>query len=245
MQSAVLISIIANPSPPTPRTRFPTRVPLLLNPALGHDRSPFFRLRSEDVRFPISVFNLSPQKPDRRTKTRRGWIFICVWLLGRRGRAGDLQENPPGRKGSDRGRGSHFYLFGVGRVQRRGVLPHAPRPAGLGGSVCVCGGGFGGWVAQPGPAVAAGPGQGGARSRSPCPAPAHTLSAATCLNKEKLHNQRSSSVRPSVPPSVKVALGGGGGGTSRPRTLSPARPRLFAAPRRTDALSLLHCSLRP
>lgn len=202
MQSAVLISIIANPSPPTPRTRFPTRVPLLLNPALGHDRSPFFRLRSEDVRFPISVFNLSPQKPDRRTKTRRGWIFICVWLLGRRGRAGDLQENPPGRKGSDRGRGSHFYLFGVGRVQRRGVLPHAPRPAGLGGSVCVCVGGVWGVGSAAGAGGRRGPGAGRCAEplTLPCPC-AHAL--RRYVFKQRKVAQPKVVVRPSVRPPLR------------------------------------------
>lgn len=230
MQSTVLISIIAIPSPPAPHSLpypcFPMTEPSI------RARLEFFSdsTMKEDARF-LFAFSASPHKtkrvsstPDRRAKTRRG-DFYLRGAAGEAGGAADLQENPQEEKAGTGDWGS-LYLFGVGRVQPRGC----PRLRGRGER---------------------GRGRrGGERRRDrgkrcaepltlPCPC-AHAL--RRCVFKQrKLHNQ-SPSVSVVCIPSAPLRWLSGGGGTSRPRALSPARPRLSPLP---GALTPFHyCTAR-
>lgn len=147
-------------------------------------------------------------------------IFICDGLPGRQGGLVTCKKSPRKKK---QGQGTGVTLFIWCWPGTAEGLPQAPRPRGA--------------------ASGGGPGASGARSRSPCPAPARTLSAAACLNKENCTTK----VRPSVscvspPPPAPLRWLSGGGGTSRPRALSPARPRLSPLP---GALTPFHyCTAR-
>lgn len=126
MQSTVLISIIAIPSPPAshslPYPCFPVAEPST------RARLEFFRLHSEGRRsFPIRIFGLSPQDQTGEQHTgsqgknsSRGF-FICEGLPGRQEGLLTCKKPPPGRKSRARGLGGHFiYLVSAG---------HSPRAA--------------------------------------------------------------------------------------------------------------------
>lgn len=149
MQSTVLISIIAIPSPPAPHSLpypcFPMTEPST------RARLEFFSDSAvkEDARF-LFAFSASPHEtkrvsstPHRRAKTRRG-DFYLRGAAREAGGAAYLQENPQEEKaGTGDSRGTLFIWCWPGTAKG---LPQAPRPRG----------------ARPGPAgrgAAVGPGQ--------------------------------------------------------------------------------------
>jgi len=132
MQSAVPISIIANPFTPAPCICFPTRFPPSLNPALGRASSLFFGLQSEGRRsFSYRGFQPLPTKTkqglstlDCWTKTHEG-IFICVRLLGRREGLVTCKKTHWEEKAAT---GEVGVTLFIGR--RLGPVPHALRQPG-------------------------------------------------------------------------------------------------------------------
>lgn len=117
LQSAVLLSLTAAPSPPAPP---PSPAPGLASRLLfGLHRAGRPPVQLEPLASPHKAHAwLAPQKP----------VAGALPLCAAAGEAGDLQETPPRKKRQRQGHGKSLYLCGAAHL----TLPLHQAPHGLG-----------------------------------------------------------------------------------------------------------------